>query len=103
MKKLTARVGKADDIFVAHGANRGKDRRNISEPSTTAAYVTVFNGSVIQRRPFPHLARWATNMAPSSTVYLKTVFKDSASFTRRATWATSHASLRRGKGDDYGR
>ena len=71
MKKLTARVGKADDIFVAHGANRGKDGRERPEPSTTAAYVTVFNGSVIHPRPFPHLAMWATNITPSSTVFRK--------------------------------
>ena len=37
MKKFTARVGKADDIFVAHGANRGNRVNNESEPSKTAA------------------------------------------------------------------
>ena len=39
-----------------------------SEPSKTAAYITVFDGSFPFFGYYPHLAMWATTISPSSTV-----------------------------------
>jgi hypothetical protein len=92
---LGPQVGEADVIIVAHGANRGCQARSKSEPSKTVtyrsydnspscsipffsaammfllveSYAAVFDGSEDSSYFFPHLAMWATNIPPSSTVF----------------------------------
>ena len=106
--------GEADDIFVAHGANRGtrsmkiravendgirygfsrQSRRHICSPQcklweqSQTNVRAVENGDIINREVsailcrrfqrlascvvlFPHLAMWATNIPPSSTVFIE--------------------------------
>lgn len=74
---ITLRVGEADGIFVAHGCKPWEqDHPNTRAVEDGGIIYTVYSDfmspsptvRINSSRHVPHLAMWATNISPSSTV-----------------------------------